>query len=213
MAKKLKEVDYKSVPIRGVEGKTIRRVYKSDSGWKSTACRTKIPPLSKLTNFNLKFGDQTLLVLDPYGNELLTEEVSTRIFGGISYRSPGWTIAICRKSGQIYQIGYGTERTDRGSKRKLVAVYWDFYSDGGEEIRVPSQYLDRLDELKSSKRPFCVTFAEHALLNFMTQEYGYNDMRDNLVVRLNFRDISLEIEGHYYREVGRWEVSQTEEAV
>jgi hypothetical protein len=72
------------------------------------------------------------------------------------------------------------------------------------DLKVPPSVLSRLDELKGAKRPFNVSLRSEALLSFLTREYGFKDLRQNLVVRLDFNHEKVEVWGDSYREVGKW---------
>lgn len=197
MAKKAAITNYKSVNLRAAVGKKISAVYDADREWSRTYCRSKHPPSSKMSTYNLRFGDRTLLVLDKNGNESISPGLEAELFGGIPHVSPDWTLALDCKTGQVCRLGYGREN------RKLVAVFWEF--EFGKDVRVPQTYLARLDELKSAKRPFCLLLNEQAALNFIEREYGYKDLRENIVIRLNFRkEEAIEIWGDSWRQVGGW---------
>jgi len=195
---------YKSVSLRGMESKTLSAVYQADRGWKKTKCKVKVPPLSKLTNYDLPFGDRTLLVLDPYGNEHLSAEMEAAIFGGIPYKSEGWTLAIDKADGKVYRLSYGREG------KKFVAVFWEYETGSDETVRIPPSYLDRVDELKCKKRPFGISIQEYAAIAFAEREYGYRDLRMHTVVSFDFRGTQpesgyLEVYGDSHRLVSAWE--------
>jgi len=194
---------YRPVQYTAVEGKVISKVYCTEGLWSSHSSGTRAPGPSRLFNFDLKVGAETFLVLDPYGNESFDAEMEARMFGGLPYdNAPGWVLAICRRSGHVYQMAFGQDG------RKFVAVYWVFGGAYGapneEDFKVPPSFLSRLDELKGAKRPFNVSLRSEALLSYLTREYGFKDLRQNLVVRLDFNHEMLEVWGDSYREVGKW---------
>ena len=87
--------------------------------------------------------------------------------------------------------------------------YGNLAANFHEKHLVPAEYLVRLDELKSHKRPFNLTFEGKTLLSFIDREIGYNELSSDLIVHLDFRPMSLEITAGMYREVS-WAWTRSE---
>jgi hypothetical protein len=69
---------------------------------------------------------------------------------------------------------------------------------------VPLEYMDRLHKLKNKKRPFCMRLNERSAVEFITQDVGYNELEETIVVKLDFGKEYLEISRDCYRTVSNW---------
>lgn len=172
-------------------GKRIYAVHDADHGYYRHACRTVAPSESKLFNFDVVAGGLSLLVLDPYGDETLWPDDRERLFG----RGESHTLAICRKTGEIYHVGFA--RTGG----KLVMVIWKV---GQVTYTLPKRWLTQLDKLKSAKRPFDLSIRDSALVSFAHREIGYKELAGELIVRLWFGNVGVEVWGDSYRAVTKW---------
>lgn len=193
----MKAKDITAVYPRKVEGRLLKTVFDCGAGWKETAVDTRVPDGSKLFNFDIPYGDTTLLVLDPYGDEDMAGQpkMLQRV---AQHPVEGGTIAIDRKSGQVYHTGF--YRTQ--PKGSAAMGIWAF--EGG--YRVPKRYLRRLDELKSQKRPFSLSVLPSALMLFIDREYGFEDLRKTLTVTLWFhKGKAIQLWGGAYRTLSTWE--------
>jgi hypothetical protein len=170
------------------EGKTLHEVIVSNRSFK---CKTRVPDKHKLFNFDLKTKEETWLVLDDYGNEVLPPSLVDRILGEGSFKK-GYTLAINRRTGQTYlAIFYTEKRKNSVTLHELSPV-------------VPKAYLKRLDELKSRKRPFYITLVDSAFAGLLDQELGYGDLEDRLVLDLEFKGSRIQVQQENYRLVSNW---------
>jgi hypothetical protein len=200
--------DHKTIRARDADGRHVRHVY--DIGqltgrWKKYPSGTAVPTKDRLFNFDLKVGDDAILVLDNYGDETLPSRVRRRIMREKMFEN---TIGIHRRTGEIVIVGFILEYQSSSSSEPtaLAACYWPFGDLGtGKQLFVPKPYMSRLDELKSKKRPFYISVAEHTLYAFMEREASYPDMERDLVVDLEFqRDERVQVWGESYRVVSGW---------
>ncbi len=175
-----------------LEGKRIHEVA-LDENRKKLRSRTTVPK-GKLFNFDLKAEGRTWLILDPYGDELLSSEMSLRATG---VESLSFCLAIDREDGVLYRAHFGQDK--RTNYVRLSRM----------DLWLPKSYLGRLDELKSCKRPFYLTFTDRTFADFIEREIGYQDLHYRVVVDLDFRPLRLQVTGshggsHGYREVSNW---------
>lgn len=176
-------------------GKTIHEIvvvsnHTADQKFKS---RTKVPTSNKLFNFDLKaLNDQgTWLILDGYGDEWLSETLVDRVLGKGTY-ARGYALAIDRKTGITY-----IARFNKDGRTNCIIL---------EEVapRVPKSFLRCLDELCYQKRPFCLSFPPHILIDLLDRELGYKDLLEELVVELRFKKGQVQIWGDAHRLVSDW---------
>jgi hypothetical protein len=177
-------------------GKVIHEI--TTSKRVSLKCGTRVPPKKHLLNFYLKTRDvrwdETWLVLDNYGNETLPPFLVERIFGqGMGLF--GYTIAISRKTGLIYMAVFYTEKR----KNSVVLTPLNQFCS-----KLPEEYLPRLDELKSCKRPFYLTLTESTFGGLLDHEVGYGEVEDDLVVDLEFKGSRIQVHNDKYRLVSNW---------
>lgn len=193
---------HKNIPIHKAEGRRITTVYDAGHGYKSYRSNTKVPDSHKLFNFDLKFGDRTLLVLDDYGHETLAgSDIEPHVLEGGRLRGDlGYTLGIDRGTGIIHAIGFGIE------KRKCIAITWEFSRDPeGKPLRFPRRLLKQIDKLKSAKRPYDILIPPHYLAAFIDRSIGYQELAQNLVVQFDFRPKGfVEVWGSSHRLVSEW---------
>lgn len=186
----------KYIHPRDSQGKKIAYVYCREWGEKRTS-GTIVPSSKFLLNFNLagkkgRGAHKIWLVLDPYGDETLPENMRDRFFGKGSSEE-GMTVAIARDSGSISVAHFGTE------KGKLFVFLTEL------SLRIPEPYLSRIEELTTQKRPYRFTLPDWALFWFLECERSYGDLLDDLVIELRFRNHTLQLSRDSYREVSAWE--------
>ncbi len=194
--------EHKNLPIRAIEGKRIHAVY--DMRWKAMPCKITAPDSKKLLNFEVTAGSKTFLVLDPYGDEHVPQELRKQVFG----ETESFSIAIDRESGQIFQAHAILEK----NKTALFLCPLCTYSGEAPHL-LPAAWLPLLDELKSMKRPFALTFDPQMLMSYIIRESSLQDLRMAIHVRLHFNKNALEVTpalgsgkspSPMYREVGFW---------
>lgn len=183
--------------VRNVYGKRISLM--RDPNWKSIAVvRTRVPTSNYLFNFDVHTSDgRTLLVLDPYGDEHLPEDIRREL--GISPEISRETIGIWRDTGQIVHIVFAHE------KKKVSLNFWFFQEP--YDFVVPENFRARLDDLMSMKRPYSLGLPSHAWSELHARRIGYNSLYSLLVVSLHFGgDIGyLEVGKDGHRCVSEWE--------
>lgn len=74
--------DMKAISAFDTHGKVITKVFDADRGWQEYASKSKIPRSGFLMNYDLRFGNRTILLLDNYGNDFMPTEVEV----GAPYR-------------------------------------------------------------------------------------------------------------------------------
>lgn len=162
-----------------------------------------VPDEHKLLNFVVT-GDAengetvSLLVLDPYGDDTLPDEIRKRIFGEFPY-----TVAIDQKTGGICVLTAWPE--DDGPT--FYADRWMPSCIGvrGEQYCIPSRWKKRLGELCGMKRPYRCHVDPGALEQFADREVGYDHLRQNVVFSFHFfGSYMLEVWGDSYRKVEFW---------
>jgi len=166
------------------QGRILDVLHVEGMGRFDVAC--PIPGIDKLLNFEIKVGGG-FLILDPYGNEHLPEEVEARLMPN----SP--TLAIGLVSGQCYIAQFF--QTEEQLVLALIKM---------EGRVVPKKYRKRLPELLSHKRPFTFMLPNRVLVDLLDQEIGYRDLCDEMVVELDFRPRLLQIGHECHREVTLW---------
>jgi hypothetical protein len=198
--KKVDKATHVNISPHDATGKLITKVYDIDAGWVAHKANTGVPGSGFLFNFDLSFNGRTLLVLDNYGAERLSDEMSKRLLENCTTDNnpeTGITLGVDRKTGAIFAVAFAVE------KRKTIALVLQI--DALENLRVPKDFLPRLDELKSCKRPFWITITEFGFYAFHDREIGYRELeREHVVVGFDFRPLNLEIMNDSYRTVGTW---------
>jgi len=191
--------NYEEVSLDQIKGGHFTEVFVSNNQYDVDSL---VPDKHHLTNFDLVAQEGSWLVLDNYGNEELSTNIEKRLLGTNPY-----TIAINRKTGQIYSVVFCV---NKAAPEQTFAAFLGFLAANFHEKHlVPAEYLVRLDELKSHKRPFNLTFEGKTLLSFIDREIGYNELSSDLIVHLDFRPMSLEITAGMYREVS-WAWTRSE---
>lgn len=162
----------------------------------SGECSITIPDSDKLTTFCADIvtseGPKTIIVLDNYGNELLTREIEERLGLGV-----GYTIGVDLSEGYIWFVSVNEE---------------DGFYFGRWPIKLPKTYLERVGELASKKRPFHITIDSAALINFIDREYGWKDLEQHLRFVFDFRGadvgcflkVALFGNDSAYQEISGW---------
>ena len=133
--------------------------------------------------------NKTWLILDNYGDEWLPSTMYKRIVGASKL---GIYLAIDKITGEIYTSSFHPEG------KKYIVMLCEL------NCSVTKEYIMRLDELKSKKRPFYLGLDEAGWLLFTDREIGYGSLNEYLVVDLDFRPTRLQIFHDSYREVSNW---------
>jgi hypothetical protein len=194
-------------------------------GWTKQSCGITAPDSGHLFNFNVpvpgpderavdaipqeirfrkdfptKFPkSDAILVLDDYGDEVMPTQIRHRVLHSKSGRE---TIGIQRSTGEILRVGFIVEMSEKKPKRELSygMTYWSF----DKPLFVPVSWWDRLDELKSEKRPYAYTLRADLLMAFITRYVGYETLQEDLSVELRFRGSALLVTPCMWREMGDW---------
>lgn len=186
----------KQIHFRKAEGKTLKLVYDCDRGWHKRKTKTKVPDSAHLFNFEVHADDKRYLVLDPYGDEVMTQRMRRRLFHDKG-KTPAF--AIDRDTGEIGFAAFYFE-----SKVGYTMSFWRF----NDKLVVPKKFLPRLDELKSMKRPIRLGLDEGALMLFIEREADYDHLRAATSVTLHLggkKGQSLQLWGDLWRLVSNWE--------
>lgn len=184
--------------IRKAAGKTVTRLHHEA---KVLKVKVAVPNTDKLFNFDIKSKQGAhILVLDPYGtlDDGMPLKVYQRIFG----RGKEQTIGIDRATGELLTVSFAVD--DDGKDVFLVGPL-GMNGCNVPDMRLPPEWLPRLDELLFQKRPFRFAIDEITLLDFIAREVGYNEFAKNLVVRFHFDDGMLEVSSTCYRQVSKWQ--------
>jgi hypothetical protein len=155
--------------------------------------RTKTPTEDKLLNFCLSLydGSREWIILDNYGNEILTQSVTDRIFGDGSY-AHGYYLAIDQENGDIFRAVFGEPGID--CSLNLDPLF----------RKVPPKYLTKLDKLMTEKRPFALNFPGVVWRDLFDHEIGFRDAAKELMIELHFGSKGVQIWGEAYREMSDW---------
>jgi hypothetical protein len=163
-----------------------------------------VPAGDKLTNFNLKFWpvqptgmrrkSRTILCLDNYGNEIMSKKVHENLMNGLDIFD--YLLGVDRKTGEVYCVSFLIDGED------LAVAFSPLVN--AITIKVPKEYMKRLDELMSKKRPWFVSLPETALFAFVERFYGYNDLEKAVIVDLHFDELRLQVSMDGWREVSDW---------
>lgn len=188
--------------IRKVEGQKISIVRDLDRQWKPFHAEGLVPDSAHLFNFEVELEDERkLLVLDRYGDEGMPEDI--REFMGLP-DDGSQTLGIWKDTGQIVCIMFARE-----GKKIAIGVHGFPGASWGPQNHhfcVPKKFLSRLDELKSAKRPFDLSFVDYGWERLHSRWCGLKDFEDYLVVKLDLHDDQfLEIGREHHRLVTRWE--------
>jgi hypothetical protein len=178
-----------------VVGKKLTLLIDADQSFKETAVDVTIPDASTLFNFKVSGEEYDLVVLDPYGDETLSDDLKKKLFLTSDY-----VLAIDRVTGEVCTALFW--RYPNGDIAIVISA--ENPNVPGKSIRVPRKYRKRLDELLRMKRPFCFSVDEKSLLNVIEREEGYQNMRENITLNLYFNQRFVQINGELYREVSYW---------
>lgn len=182
--------------VRKAAGKTVTRVHRGGETFKVKAA---VPKSEKLFNFNVKSKAVDLLILDPYGT--LDDGMSLKMYRRIFGRGKEQTIGVDRKTGELLTVAFALD--DDGMLAFFVGPI-GMYGASVPDMWLPLEWVSRIDELLSKKRPFRLAVDEITLLDFIARDVGYHEFAKNLVVRFDFDDTMLEVSGTSYRTVSRW---------
>ncbi len=192
-----KEVaDHETIPVRKAAGRPIAHAYDVGGAWDRYKVNTESPADHLLFNFRIPVGNLGhLTILDPYGDEVLPDEVRHPT---LTAKYGDETIGIFEKTGRIVRIGF-IEHAIGG----LSVCFWDFET----EMRLPKKWLKKIPQLRSQKRPFCLTHAGHSLYSFITRWGSYSDLQKNLTIEFRFFSTTVSVQGDSYRESSPWKSS------
>jgi hypothetical protein len=181
----------------------INKVIDVEDSWKEYDTKSTFTPGDKyLFNFDVKANNtnnKCWLVLDSYGNDFITDEFSLRLLN--FEKTSQYTLAIDKSNGKLYTASF--HRNDEGEQ--LSVEIWLSQLNNEYHLKLPHTYLNRLDELKSKKRPFVLTVASTSLLSFIDREIGFDSLVKNLIVDFNFDGNRLELWEDSYRETSDWD--------
>jgi hypothetical protein len=175
-----------------------RTIHEVITANKTYRCKSKTPSKGDLFSFDLVAegkATKAWLILEDQGNTLLTKTLTDRIFEGTGTYKHGYNLAIDRQTGQIYTAHFGRDKSIN------FVVLYSVTSKGSV---VPTGFLDRIDELRTKKRPFQLTLPDNILMDFLDREIGYRDLKEQLVVELRFPESTLQLWEDSYRQVGDW---------
>jgi hypothetical protein len=183
--------------IRGKQ--KINKVIDMEDSCKEYYTKATFTPDDKyLFNFDIKVNNKCWLVLDPYGNDFITDEFSSRLLG--FDKTSQYTLAIDKYNGKLYKASFSCSGRSLSSIDICLSSFHD-----EKHLRLPDTYISRLDELKSKKRPFVLTVASTSLLSFIDREIGFGSLAEDLIVSFHFDRNRLELWGNSYRETSSWE--------
>ena len=209
----------KSLSVGKVAGRYINFAYDCDHGSTKYLVATSAPDDHHLFNFDLEMVLMTdkpktrlkskkpqkahLLVLDNYGDERIPDVIREEILSTTMFKE---TLGILRESGEIVRIGFIEEKVSHagcpGSSSKLTCLAFNRFEPN---LVVPAPYRERLDELKSKKRPYFLTLPEKLLFDLATHWASYNDLQRNICVDLDFHGQRLQVCGDSWQEVSGWQ--------
>lgn len=198
--------DYKVVPLDEACSKRIEWAYDLGEAWKSYRVDTHLPARS--INCDMPMGTRkgALLVLDPYGDDIMSAELRSAVLGESSpYKDRMTTIGIVRKTGEIVQVSFITYIVCGACGDELR--YALMFSPMQSRVFVPKPWIGRLGELKNKKRPFILTLPDFALFRFCDRWESYADLQSQLVVELSFDDAQLQVSSESFRSVQKWQTA------
>lgn len=181
-------------------GKTVTRVFDLDENL-GVDCEAWVPDGVYLFNFEINYGDSSLLVLDPNDNYLSVSSLWGPVFG-THFGTP--TLGIKLPSGILHWVFFEDTTDVRTGRPGLTANVQNVEMDY-QTVVLPSAYMNRLEELEQSKRPFSVSFLDRQLIDFIDKEVGYSELRNKFVVNLHFHRVTVQLFDGDYREIGPWQ--------
>lgn len=197
--------------VTDADGQQIAKVVMTPHQHEGVAVRVMAPDNRQLFNFWVKGGRGEkkidFLVLDPYGDEILSDEIRERVFGSSDKR---WTLAIDRQTGELHIASlYECPTMFKGVQTSTHLELWlsRFCAQSHEGYVIPPAWLTRLDELKSKKRPFRISVRDFALIELLDREIGFNSLAENMVVSFDFHGESLDVASGQYRTTSKWSTS------
>ena len=213
----MKVSNTKSLKPGQMHGRYIDFAYDCDKGWAKYLVATTAPDDRHLFNFDLELvltGEKRkkplkahLLVLDNYGDEIMPDEIRKEVLSTTMFKE---TLGILRESGEIVRVGFMEEKVphagcpEEGAPGGFTKVTSLAFSRFEPNQVVPLAYRERLDELKSQKRPYFLTFPEKLLFDFATHWASFIDLQRNVCVDLDLHGTRLQIWGDSYRLVTGW---------
>lgn len=181
MTKKIEPV---KVSLHDIGGRRITQI--SRGCGKVKPARGKVPTARYLLNFDVDFEHDGgsaghLLVLDPYG----------ACDSGMAHDLLRYTevqdndIAVNRDTGAVVLCCF--HRLGRNIEMSVSL-------DADKMWSIPPQWLGRLDELRTKKRPYGFCFDNGMLHNIVTGYYGREHLETSLHIMLEFNDEILELD-------------------
>jgi hypothetical protein len=190
-------------PLRDIAGLSIGwlHVGSEDPVWVGVTA----PDNTKILTFDI--GDW--LVLDPYGDGSIPSTIRARIFGDPDGESRLYTLAAHRTTGVLAFASYFIEKLPESdlpytpgimrAPRHSIAI-----SGLMPSFTIPPEYVARLDELRSKKRPYDASFDPTALMDFIDRESGYGELHAAMVFTFNFDGEFLQVTDACHRSVSGW---------
>lgn len=192
-----------------IQGKLITKVIDATDQYKEYDIADTREPKG-LRTFELPLSrNKTLLCLDPYGafDTSFPTEIAERAFGGyITDDSGGFTIGIIKQTGKIFLVS--ADEAENGNSVELT-ISNPFYYRNKHQPRIPKSFLNRLDELKSMKRPFGLNIVDCSMYAFISKEEGYRHLCESIVFSFEFENKTyLDVCGEDYRTRCEWRISE-----
>ena len=217
------------VSLSAIDGKRIAE-FVITYGWDRFKSECVAPDKHHLSTFDLageyseslnrensppKRATRTFLVLDDYGNEYLPSNMEERLLGSEPY-----SVAVDKETGVLYLVTFKPIKLETDTGHDVESYTYAAFLNGfpayeEDSWKVPAEYLSRLDELKSHKRPFRIVIDNYWLLRFCEREASFGDLQEQLVVDLEFdcasnpnhpheRGSYLQVAKQIYREASPW---------
>lgn len=203
----LKEGDYRRVKnLYRAQGRAACYVY--DEWWRRCEVDFVVPGKERLFTFDVPGvgGAPFLLVLDPYGDEVMSKKIRREVLGVGGVEE---TVGVRRDTGEVVLVGLIEQRMDGvgGESGPECTIGVSFRSFPCERIFLPDDHRARLGELHNKKRPFYLTVRDHCLFDFIERWASYSDVLANLVVSFAFDGEDVQVSGDSWRSVTRWETT------
>lgn len=195
-----------------VHGHQIQAVYLIHQGWKKADLPYQtFPDESKTFNFKLEAGGQTWFVFDPYGNgdetfNGISPRLAKDVFGETFWSE---TVAYDTVTGKVLKAVVYKERSGY-SLGFLPFVSSDTIRlDGSEDLTadyhvVPKRFRPKMAGLLSMKRPFSLGLPSMEVGAFFDRETSRSDLRNEIVIRLQWQDKTLELWRNMHRTYTPW---------
>jgi uncharacterized protein involved in high-affinity Fe2+ transport len=186
--------------ISKLDGKIINEVYLDESG-ESFDTLYKVEE-NKLLNLDIDIISHigyNWLILAPYGNYYLTPKLTTRL---LNCKRGHFTLAIDKNTGVIYLANFVKSESNEYFVSITLSKFFRL-SNVVEPLSLPKPYLSRLDELKNSKRPFCLYLNKVAAISFIDKEIGYSELEKEVEIEFDFKDKTLLVSLLGYKEISK----------